>query len=193
MRSYRANRTAYLVIGIAILVVLVAVFWPHGAFPADDVPEAASTVPLAAPAAAVVPPGSTIVIPWGAWFSELASLIASLAFASIVFLLRSLPGQAVAVLRTVRAEQLLERSLDYAANTTAGAVKDKTVEVHIANEMLAKAISYAVQNGAPRLVKWMGGEDGVGKKLLARMKVEPEAQLVAKDLSTGAPVLARAG
>lgn len=180
---YGGNRTAYLVIGIALLVVLIAVFWPHGAFPAEE-------VPIAAPAAVVVPEGSQIVIPWGAWLSELASLIASIAFAGIVFALRRLPGQTVAIMQTVRAEQLLQKALDYAATTTAGAVKDKTVSFMVANEMVARAIRYTIENGAPKLVAWMGGEDGIGKKLLARIKVEADAELIGKDLATGAPVLA---
>src|SRR5215207_94743 len=138
-RNYRTNRTAFLVIAVAVLLILIAVFWPQSGFPQEAV--------VTPEAVAVVPKGTEIIIPWGTYVSELASLIASFAFAAIVFGLRRLPGQAVAIMQTLRAEQLLQKAIDYGVNATAGAVKDKTLSVTVANEVIAKAMRYAVDNG----------------------------------------------
>jgi len=167
-RNYRTNRTAFLVIAVAVLLILIAVFWPQSGFPQEAV--------VTPEAVAVVPKGTEIIIPWGTYVSELASLIASFAFAAIVFGLRRLPGQAVAIMQTLRAEQLLQKAIDYGVNATAGAVKDKTLSVTVANEVIAKAMRYAVDNGAPKIVAWMDGADGIGQKLIARLKIEPAAE-----------------
>ncbi len=184
LTQYQTNLIVYTILGAVLAFVLVAIFWPEYVWSQEAV---------VTPGAAVVVPESTkIVIPWGTWLSELASTIAAISFAAIVWLLRRLPSQAVAILQTLRAEQLIERAIDYAVNTTAGAFKDRTVTVPVANEVIAKAMRYAVENGAPKIVEWMGGESGIGNKIVARINVQPEAELLGTNNVTGAPILAEA-
>ena len=108
--------------------------------------------------AVVVPEGTEIRIPWGAWLSELSSTVATLLFAIVLWLFRRLPGSVVAILQTMRAEQLIQKAIDYGLNATAGAAKDKVLTINVGNEVLAKAITYAIENGAPYIVKWLGGQ-----------------------------------
>jgi hypothetical protein len=129
-------------------------------------------------AAAMVPEGTNVVIPWGAWLSDLASTIGTLIFAIVVWGLRKLPQHIVAILKTVQAEQLLQKAIDYGINATADAAKDRTLSINVANSVIASAASYAVENGAPTIIRWLDGAEGISQKVIARLKVEDGAQAI---------------
>jgi hypothetical protein len=133
--------------------------------------------------AAVVPEGSEIVVPWGAWLSELSSILATLLGAIVLWLFRRLPGSVTAILQTMRAEQLIQRAIDYGLNATAGAAKDKVLTVQVGNEVVAKAVAYAIDNGAPYVIRWLGGTDGLVQKIVARLDLEPDAEIDASSSS----------
>lgn len=176
-KSYTATLVVFL-----LLFLLVAFFYPASlAWPAEAIvtPESAT----------VVPEGTEIVIPWGTYISELSSLASALIFGAIVWLMRKLPGQVVSFLRTVRAEQLIQRAIEYGINTTAGAVKDETLRISIGNEVIAKAVNYAVEKGSGGLVEWLGGPNGIGKMIIARLDVVPEATVADPVRKDQAPVL----
>lgn len=176
-RTYTATLVVFL-----LLFLLVAFFYPASlAWPVEAIvtPENAT----------VVPAGTEIVIPWGTYISELSSLLAALIFGAIVWLMRQLPGQVVSLLRTVRAEQLIQRAIDYAMNATAGAVKDQTLRIGIGNEVIAKAVNYAVEKGSGGLVEWLGGPNGIGKMIIARLDVVPEATVADPIRKDQPPVL----
>ena len=63
-------------------------------------------------------------------------------------------------------EQLLNRALDYGLAAVAGAAKGKTLDIPIANKVLLEAAQYALDHGAPWLLKYIGD---LGPKLVARM------------------------
>jgi hypothetical protein len=133
--------------------------------------------------AAVVSKGTEIVLPWGAWLSELSSILATILGAIVLWLFRRLPGSVTAILQTMRAEQLIQRAIDYGLNATAGAAKDKVLTVQVGNEVVAKAAAYAVDNGAPYIIKWLGGTDGLVQKIVARLDLEPDAEIDASSSS----------
>lgn len=151
---------------LALIAVVVLTHFP--AF-ADD-------VVVTPGGAAVVPEGTNIVVPWGAWLSDLASTLGVLIFGVITWGLRKLPANIVAILKTVQAEQLLQKAIDYGVNATAHAAKDETLTVPVGNAVIASAVEYAVQNGAPTVVRWLGGENGIVQKIIARLDIEPAAE-----------------
>ncbi len=129
-------------------------------------------------AAAVVPEGTNVVIPWGAWLSDLASTIGTVIFAVVVWGLRKLPQNIVSILKTIQAEQLLEKAINYGFNATAEAAKGRTLSIPVANAIIAQAVSYAIESGAPAIIRWLDGPEGISKRIIARLQVEPEAQAV---------------
>lgn len=131
--------------------------------------------PPAAPAATtvVVAAPTAVQVPLGAWIEAIAPTVYALILAVATYAMRALPASVVGVLRTMRAEQLLQRAIDYGVNTTAAAAKDKVITIPVANAVVAKALQYAVDNGAPAVVSWMGGSERIRDKLIARLQIQP--------------------
>lgn len=125
--------------------------------------------------AAVSP--TAVTIPYGAWLEALAPTIASVLGAIVLWAFRALPANVVGTLKTLRVDQLLDRAITYAVNATVGAAKDKVLTVDVANEVLAKALRYARDHGAPALVKWAGGEEKIREKIMARLAVDQNVAL----------------
>ena len=160
------SRFVYPLIGLFVLA-LVTAFATGSSFAADAVVTPGGAV--------VVPEGTAVRIPWGAWLSELSSTLSTVLFAAVIWGFRRLPSSIVALLQTMRAEQLIQKAIDYGLNATAGASKDKILSINVGNEVLAKAITYATEQGAPRIIGWLGGPEGISKKIIARLELPPEA------------------
>jgi hypothetical protein len=119
------------------------------------------------------PDATTVVVPIGNWLTELSDAILSWALTGIslafAWLLRNLPKQVVDILLTLRVEQLLKRAAEYGVNETIGAAGDLKLTVDVRNAALAKAITYAMEKGAPFLLAWIGGKAAVEQSLRARI------------------------
>ena len=136
------------------------------------------TAPDAAPVTVVAPDDGVVVVqdgevalPVGDWLTGLANAVKAGVLALLLLLARNLPKGLYDIFRTWRVEQLLQKALDYAENATVGAMKGKVVTVNVGNEVVAKALRYAVENGSGKLIEWAGGENGLIMKLIARIKV----------------------
>lgn len=138
---------------------------------------AAGAVMLATAALAQTPNDNQIVIPWGNWLGDVAMFIGASAAAFVTFALRALPAQWAAMAKTARVDQLLERAIQYGANTVQGATKDKEMPVPIANDVLEMALEYALANGPKALLGWVGGEEGLRQKIIARLNVAAEGAI----------------
>ncbi|MBN9433978.1 MAG: hypothetical protein J0I45_16220 [Bosea sp.] len=130
-------------------------------------------VPIAAQAA-------TVEVPIGEWAAAAINFALPLVGAGIIWLLAL--AQKVGVpyanrLRTEQAEQLLAMAVTYGLNATAGAVKGKAVSVEVGNAVVSTALSYAIANGPSKLIGWLGGEDGIRDKILARLTVPEDAAI----------------
>lgn len=116
---------------------------------------------------------TTVVIPVGTWIDQLLtgiqSSLAVIIAAVVAWAFRKLPQSVVSILRMVQAEQILTRAADYGINATKGAVKGKSLSIDVGNEAVARAVQYAVNNGAPWLIKWLGGADAIRDKIIARI------------------------
>lgn len=150
----------------ALAAALFVVAAPVLAMAADAAPE---TVAQAT--------GETTKVVWG-WGSAAASVAQALAYIiglAAAYALRQLPANIVAIFGNARVELLIQNAIGYGLNAVQGAVKDKTLTVDVGNEVLAKALQYAVDNAPGWLQSWAGGPEGLAKKIWARLNLEPAA------------------
>lgn len=196
----RAALAAGMLFGALMLVFALLVFAPaakaqHVIDPAvvhagaDSVvlvrPSAEPSAQFETAALTSAPIDGEIIVPWGDWLSELLKAMLAIAGAAVLWLLRRLPSHVVDFLDMLsgmagqgRANELLEKALGYGINTTAGAVRGKALPVKVGNEVLERALEYALRH-APMLVEKIGGVAGVREKIIARLELEPDAALPA--------------
>lgn len=124
---------------------------------------------------------TTIEIPIGEWVSAAGTAIGPLIVIVVGWLIRHIPGQFAAVLSTMRVDQLLEKAISYGINATAGATKGKSLSVDVGSEVLENALQYVVDNGPKMLIKWMGGENGIREKIIARLDLDENASVDPRD------------
>lgn len=141
---------------------------------------AGAMLALAAGAAAAQTPTAPVIdgvvsIPWGDWFYSAAGGIITILTVVIGWGLRQLPARFVAVLQTAQVEQLLKNAIGFAINRTAGAAKGKTLSVDVANQVIETALEYAVAYAPGWLISWVGGEQGLRDKIIARIDVAENA------------------
>lgn len=132
----------------------------------------------------VTVPPTTVVFEWGDW---LAILLAELAKPDSVawtifglaaaFVVARLPAPLQWAWRLFQVEQLLAKSLNAGINATSGAVAGQRLQADVGNEVLAKALQYAVDNGSAAAIKWAGGDAALRNKLLARMELDAKAAI----------------
>jgi hypothetical protein len=125
--------------------------------------------------AALAGDGSAVTIPYGDWaVAALPSIRdGALALASIglAWAGRHVPGYFTFILKSDIAQQWLAKALDAALNQVAGAAKGKALTADVGSKVIAQAAQNLI-DGAPRwLVEWLGGQDGIRKKLLARIEL----------------------
>lgn len=120
-------------------------------------------------------PRADVAIRWGELLVTHADMIVYVIMSGLLWASRGLPAEWQARLRTARAEQLLTHAVRYGVNAVAGASADKVLSVHVANPVLASALTYALDKGAPALVSWMGGPTSIAEMIWARLDVSPEA------------------
>lgn len=123
------------------------------------------------------PIDGVVNIPWGDWFYEGASAIITFLGLAIAWGLRHLPARLVALAQTLQVEQLLRNAVEFGINRTAGAVKGEALSVPVANKVLEQALEYAVKYAPGWLLNWVGGEEGVKDKLIARIPVAKDGAL----------------
>lgn len=122
-------------------------------------------------AATLQTPGDgAVIIPWGDWFAGMLEPVGAFVVAAILWAMRRLPSSIYLTLQMMRAEQLVQRAVDYALSATAGAVAGKQLDVFVASDVLESAAEYAVEH-APGLVKTIGGTALFKQKVLARLNV----------------------
>lgn len=112
----------------------------------------------------------TITIPWGAWLGDVLDWSVTIILAVVAWALRQLPAGIYAIIQQLRAEQLLERAIDYGINAVKGASYDKQLDIPTTSAVIEAAAEYAVVN-APLLVQYLD-PDTLRAKILARLAVE---------------------
>jgi hypothetical protein len=118
-----------------------------------------------------------VIVPWGDLLASSANVLVGLAASALAAALAMLPASINAMIKTWRVEQLLQSAISYGINTVAGAAKGQTLSVPVANKVIEQALEYAVENGSASVIKWMGGEGAVEKKIIARLDLEKDASI----------------
>lgn len=112
---------------------------------------------------------------YGAVVSQWANAAGTVLFAVALWLLRQLPGQMSSILLSMRADQVIQKGIDYAINMVVGATKDRALTADVHNEVLAQALQYVLDHAPGWLQSWMGGPDAIAQKIVARLNLAPNA------------------
>jgi hypothetical protein len=133
------------------------------------------SVALAADGPATVaqaaPEGTKVVWAWGEIISSCAQAVAWVLASLAMVAFRKLPANLVAVFGNARVDLLLNNAIGYGLNAVAGAVKGKTLQVDVGNQVLAQALQYALDHAPGWLQSWAGGPEGLAKKIWARLNL----------------------
>ncbi len=137
---------------------------------------------IAAPFPAFAQDGA-VTVPWGDWLASSLVYLRDAVIAGVVALVawgaRRLPTQVGEIILAARVEQLLTRAADYGIASVAGAVKGKSFDVRITNQVIEAAIDYAIAN-APSLVERMGST--LRPKILARIAADVGPEVTAESV-----------
>lgn len=121
-----------------------------------------------------------VSIPWGDYLAASASTLVTLAASALAAALAMLPASINSMIKTWRVEQLLQNAIAYGINTVAGAARGQTMSVPVANKVLEQALEYAIENGSASIIKWMGGEGAIERKIVARLDLEKDGSIRVK-------------
>jgi hypothetical protein len=126
-------------------------------------------------------PASTVVsIPYGDWFSASTEFIGWGLALLVTFALRFVPASLAGILKTAQVEQLLAKAIDYGLNAVAGASKDKVLDADLGNAVVAQALRYVVDLGPRWVINFLGGEEGIKARIIARLDLASGVSLAAK-------------
>lgn len=180
MMRYARAAIAAAYLSVTAAPIVPAMFLAFAVAPILDVAivhAVALAADAAAPETVAQATSDTTKVTWayGAVIQQWAGAIGTLIFAGVAWLLRLLPGQIYAVLVSLRADQLLQKGIDYAINMVQGATAGKALSVDVHNEVLAKALQYVLDNAPTWLQQWMGGPEQIANKIIARLNIVPDA------------------
>jgi hypothetical protein len=119
-----------------------------------------------------------VTIPYGDYIQTALPFVGWAIGLAATYAMRHLPSSLVAVLKTSMAEQLFARAIDFALNAVAGATKGKKLDATIGNAVIAQAVQYILQYGPGWLVKWLGNEQGLRDRIVARLDLQPDVALM---------------
>ncbi|MGR4927259.1 hypothetical protein ACIPUD_10680 [Bradyrhizobium sp. CAR08] len=112
---------------------------------------------------------------YGAVVSQWANAAGTVLLAVALYLLRLLPGQISGILLSMRADQVVQKAIDYAINMVKDATAGKALTADVHNEVLAQALQYVLDHAPGWLQSWMGGPDAIAQKIVARLNLAPDA------------------
>lgn len=131
-----ALRARAVVVGTMLAIMSLALIVGGAAYAAD----------------AAAPATSTVSIPWGDWLAGLLATTASIVAAVLSWVVGRF---APAIVKTVLTNDVIAKGVDYALAAVEGAVRGKTADVAISNEILAAAVTY-IRDHYPTIAKWIG-------------------------------------
>ncbi len=127
----------------------------------------------AIPAVADTPLGNTVVsIPWGDIVSYILPAIGTLFLGGILWIAQTFAPPVYALLRTAQVEQLMERAKDFGINSVAGAVKGKTLDFNVGNDVLREMLVYILTHKPQWLEDFAGTPEELAQKAFARLDLD---------------------
>lgn len=129
----------------------------------------ASGAPVATAAA------DAVSVPIGDWLAGASAYLGEALAALALLMLRRLPSQLVALLQTLRVEQLLEKAIQYGVNSVAGASTGRVMTITVGNKVLAEAMRYAADRAPASIIRWIGGPERLAEMIWARLELDSVA------------------
>lgn len=115
-----------------------------------------------------------MVVPWGDWVAAVAPTLqlslTVLVGAGVAVVARAMPALG-GVIQMIQGEALLNTAIAMGANATVGAVKGKTLELHLVNPVLVSALEYVLEHGQGWIVASLGTPEQIAQKLFARLEL----------------------
>lgn len=106
--------------------------------------------PLASLAADAAP--ASVTIPWGDWLASLLTASATVLVSLIAFILHRFAPPAIAAFVT---NDVIEKAVNYAIATTAGAAHGREAQIEVTNDLIAAAANWVIAN-EPKIADWAG-------------------------------------
>src|SRR6266705_1401406 len=94
-----------------------------------------------------------VTIPYGDWIKAATDILGVAIWPALAAWLAKLVGNShlpaalITLIKTLLADQLLGKAVAWGLNSVAGATAGKRLSVHIANQVVAEAVQYAVDHG----------------------------------------------
>lgn len=122
----------------------------------------------------VTVPDTVVTIPYGSWFDTALDYIQVAMGGLIMWSLRLLPAQVYALAMTMRADQLLNKAMQYALHSVAGAMEGKVLTVDVRNKVLKEFVTYVLTHGAAAVKNFIGSPEDMAEKGWARLEIPQE-------------------
>lgn len=106
--------------------------------------------PLAALAADAAP--VSVTIPWGDWLASLLTASATIVVSLIGWVVHRFAPPAIAAFVT---NDVIEKAVNYAIATTAGAARGREAHIEVTNDLIAAAANWIIAN-EPKIAGWAG-------------------------------------
>lgn len=144
-----------------------------------------------------MPTPSPIIIPWGAWLSQIlvaiTPIVALLAIGVVTWGIKNIaaklpPGLSSAIMEALQQKQVNEvigHAVDYSFAAVEGALRGKTATLDVANAQVAAAADYVVKN-APVLAAKVGPT--LEAKIVARLSAQGVIPKEANETALGRPL-----
>lgn len=139
-------------------------------------PAFAQTAQVVVPANEVAN-STKVTIEWGAMVSAVLSNIGYAVFVVLMWLIRKLPSQVVAILQTIRIDQILEKAIQFGINSVQGAVQGRGVTIDTGNAVFAQALAYAMKHAGSFLESAGNDPRMIAEKIWARLNVDPNTPM----------------
>jgi hypothetical protein len=136
---------------------------------------AALVLVLGAPALAADVVPVSVVVPYGDWIGAALPYVGYALAAVAIWGVRMLPPQFSALAHIMQAESLITAGISYGINTTAGATRDKTLTLHVANPVLAAALEYVLTIAKPSVLAQLGEPAVIARMIWARLNLPAES------------------
>ena len=130
---------------------------------------------FAAPALAADVVPVSVVVPYGDWLAAALPYVGYALAAVAIWGVRTLPPQFSALAHVMQAESLITAAISYGINTTKGATRDKTLELHVANPVLAAALTYVLTIAKPSILAQLGEPAVIARMIWARLDLPSES------------------
>jgi hypothetical protein len=127
----------------------------------------------------------SVIVPYGDWVNSALPYAGYGLTALALYMVRMLPGQFAAIAHVMQAEALITTAISYGINATAGAAKDKTLTVNVANPVLAAALTYVLANAQPWVLSHLGDPKSIARMIWAKLDLPAESAAPDFDLIAG--------